>query len=149
MRTWWTAVRSQFRQVRRLVIDLDNGPKNSGVRTQFLKRTIEFADGSGWEIRWVCYPPDHSKYNPLESCWSSLQQKWGGVLLTCGEVVRACALRMTWKALHPTVLRLEGDYPAGVIVAKEEMKELNKRLERSDTLRKYDITIQPKKPRGK
>jgi hypothetical protein len=149
LRTWWTAVRSQFRQVRRLVIYLDNGPKNSGVRTQFLKRMIEFADWSGLEIRLVYYPPYHSKYNPIERCWSSLQQKWGGVLLTCWEVVRACALRMTWKALHPTVLRLTGDYPAGVIVAKEEMKELNKRLERSDTLRKYDITIKPKKPRGR
>jgi transposase len=53
-----------------LVIYLDNGPRNSGSRTQFLKRMIEFADWSGLEIRLVYYPPYHSKYNPIERCWS-------------------------------------------------------------------------------
>ena len=149
LKVWWASVRSRFRQARRLVIYLDNGPKNSGTRTQFLKRMIEFSDWSGLEIRLVYYPPYHSKYNPIERCWSSLQQKWNGVLLTCWEVVQACALRMTWKARHPQVLRIAGNYPRGVSVPKNEMKELNKRLERSETLRKYDITIKPRKPRGR
>jgi transposase len=82
LRAWWKRVRHKFRQVRRLVIYLDNGPKNSGRRTQFLKRLVEFADWSGLEIRLVYYPPYHSKYNPIERCWSSLQKKWNGVLLT-------------------------------------------------------------------
>lgn len=51
--------------------------------------------------------------------------------------------------MHPTVMLIEGDYPIGVIVPKDEMKELNKRLERSETLAKYDIVIKPKKPRGR
>ena len=110
---------------------------------------IEFADWSGLEIRLLYYPPYHSKYNPIERCWSSLQKKWNGVLLTCWEVVQACALRMTWKGLHPGVDRLEGDYPTGVIVPKVEMQELNKRLERLASLPKYDITIKPKRPRGR
>jgi len=131
------------------VIYLDNGPKNSGRRTQFLKRMIEFADWSGLEIRLLYYPPYHSKYNPIERCWSSLQKKWNGVLLICWEVVQACALRMTWKGLHPEVDRIEGDYPTGVIVPKAEMQELNKRLERLASLPKYDITIKPKRPRGR
>jgi len=135
--------------VRRLVIYLDNGPKNSGRRTQFLKRMIEFADWSGLEIRLVYYPPYHSKYNPIERCWSALQRKWNGVLLTCWEIVRACAQRMTWKAQHPDVHRIEGDYPTGVKVPKPEMKQLNERLERSATLPKYDITIKSKRPRGR
>ena len=67
----------------------------SGMRTQFLKRMIEFADWSGLEIHLVYYPPYHSKYNRIERCWSSLQQKWNGVLLTCWEIVKACAERMT------------------------------------------------------
>jgi transposase len=149
LRTWWKLVRSRFRNVRRLVIYLDNGPKNSGRRTQFLKRMIQFSDWSGLEIRLLYYPPYHSKYNPIERCWSALQQKWNGALLTCWEVVRACALRMTWHGCHPQVDRIDGDYPTGVIVPKAEMNELNKRLERSTTLAKYDITIKPKKPRGR
>lgn len=149
LRVWWQTVRHKCRKVRRLVIYLDNGPKNSGVRTQFLKRMIEFSDWSGLEIHLVYYPPYHSKYNPIERCWSSLQQKWNGVLLTCWGIVEACALRMKWKRMHPTVMLIEGDYPTGVIVPKDEMKQLNKRLERSKTLAKYDIVITPKKPRGR
>ncbi len=75
MNTWWTSVRSRCRGIRRLVIYLDNGPKNSGVTRKFLRRIVEFADWSGLEIRLVYYPPYHSKYNPIERCWSSLQHK--------------------------------------------------------------------------
>ncbi|MFV0486529.1 MAG: ISAzo13-like element transposase-related protein [Vibrio fluvialis] len=149
LRAWWTSVKDQFPKVRRLTIYLDNGPKNSGTRTQFLKRIIEFADWSGLEIHLVYYPPYHSKYNRIERCWSSLQQKWNGVLLTCWDVVKACAQRMKWKGQHPNVMQLDGDYPVGVIVPKKEMKELNKRLERSETLAKYDIIIRPLAPRGR
>jgi transposase len=144
LQRWWQQVRARFRHVKRLVIYLDNGPKNSGRRTQFLKRMVEFADWSGLEIRLVYYPPYHSKYNPVERCWSALEQKWNGVLLNCWEVVVQCALRMTWKGLHPTVKRLEGEYPDGVRVAAREMKEYEARLQRSATLPKYDITIKPR-----
>jgi len=149
LRAWWTGVRRRFRGIKRLVMYLDNGPKNSGIRTQFLKRMVEFADWSGLEIHLVYYPPYHSKYNPIERCWSSLQKKWNGVLLTCWDIVEACALRMKWKGEHPTVMRIEGDYPTGIVVSKKEMKQINQRLERSETLHKYDIVIKPKHPRGR
>jgi hypothetical protein len=80
MKTWWSSVRPRCRGIRRLLISLDNGPKNSGVTRKFLRRMVDFADWSGLEIRLVYYPPYHSKYNPIERCWSSLQQKWNGVL---------------------------------------------------------------------
>jgi DDE family transposase len=117
-------------------------------RTQFLKRLVQFADWSGLELRLVYYPPYHSKYNRIERCWSALEKKWNGVLLTCWEVVRGCALRMTWRKRHPVVERLLGTYAPRVSVPKAEMKTYNDRLERSVILPKYDITIKPKKPRG-
>ena len=43
----------------------------------------------------VYYPPYHGKYNPIERCWSALEQKWNGVSLNCLEVVFQCARRMT------------------------------------------------------
>jgi DDE family transposase len=144
LQMWWLQVRANLGHVKRLVIYLDNGPKNSGRRTQFLKRMVQFADWSGWEIRLVYYPPYHSKYNPIERCWSALEQKWNGVLLTGLKVVLQCALRMTWKRLHPTVRRLHGTYPDGVRVSAQEMKQIEARLQRSATLPKYDITIQPR-----
>ena len=64
-------------------------------------------------------------------------------------MVQWLALRMTWKRQHPTVSRLEGDDPNGIIVPngtivpKAEMKIYSARLQRSATLPKYDITIQP------
>jgi transposase len=144
LKLWWTQVREGLGPIKRLVIYLDNGPKNSGRRTQFLKRMVEFTDWSGLEIRLVYYPPYHSKYNPIERCWSALEKKWNGVLLTCLEVVLRCALRMKWKGRHPTVKRLEGTYPDGVRVAAKEMKAYETRLQRSATLPKYDITIKPR-----
>jgi transposase len=144
LKTWWLLVRGGLGHIQRLVIYLDNGPHNSGRRTQFLKRMVEFADWSGLEIRLVYYPPYHSKYNPIERCWSALEQKWNGVLLNGLKVVLHCALRMRWKGRHPTVRRQHGEYPEGVRVSGKEMKGIEARLHRSATLPKYDITIKPK-----
>lgn len=144
LRLWWQRAGRVHLGVKRLVIYLDNGPKNSGRRTQFLKRMVEFADWSGLEIRLVYYPPYHSKYNPIERCWSALERKWNGVLLRSLEVVMQCARRMTWKGQHPEVESIEGSYPDGVRVGAKEMKGYEARLQRSATLPKYDIIITPK-----
>jgi hypothetical protein len=148
---WWQQARPALGHIRRLVIFLDNGPKNAGTRTQFLRRMIEFADWSGLEIRLVYYPPYHSKYNPIERCWSSLEKKWGGTLLNSLQVILERARRMTWLGKHPVVEHLDGEYPEGIRLTKKEMKPYEARLERSKTLPKYDITIKPKagKLRGK
>lgn len=149
LRLWWEGVRHRHRGVRRLVVYLDNGPKNSGVTRKFLRRMVEFADWSGLEVRLVYYPPYHSKYNPIERCWSSLQRKWNGVLLTCWNVVRGCALRMSWHGRHPSVHKIEDAYDQETPVTSAEMRQINARLERSRTLRKYDLVIKPLKPRGR
>ena len=141
---WWLQVKGGLGHIKRLVIYLDNGPNNSGRRRQFLKRLIDFADWSGLEIRLVYYPPYHSKYNPIERCWSSLEQKWGGTLLNCLKVILQQALRMTWCGMHPVVQRLAGNYADGVTVSNKEWKQYEARLERSQTLAKYDIVIKPK-----
>lgn len=110
---------------------------------------VQFADWSGLEVRLVYYPPYHSKYNPVERCWSSLQRKWNGVLLTCWHVVRACAARMTWDGHHPEIHKMEHPYDHEEPVSDLEMQQLATRLQRSQTLGKYDITIKPLKPRDR
>jgi Rhodopirellula transposase DDE domain len=134
LKLWWRLVKGKMGSVRRLVIYLDNGPNNSGTRTQFLKRMVEFADWSGLEIRLVYYPPYHSKYNPIERCWSALEQKWGGALLNCLKVILQETLRMKWGGNHPTVKRLARNYSNGIRLSKKEMKPYEERLERSKTL---------------
>ena len=59
------------------------------------------------------------------------------------KVILQQARRMTWMKKHPVVKRLCGDYPVGVRLTKKEMKPYEARLQRSTTLRKYDITIKP------
>jgi Rhodopirellula transposase DDE domain len=143
----WRDVQGGLRSVRRWVIDLDHGPNNSGSRPQFLKRRIEFADWSGLEIRLVYYPPSHSKYNPIERCWSALEQTWGGALLNGLKVLLQRALRMRWRGQPPTLQRLAGDDPEGVRLTRQEMKLDEARLERSKTLPKYDLLIRPQPPK--
>jgi hypothetical protein len=146
LQRWWRSVRSNFQQIKRLVISLGAGPKDSGRRTQFLKRRVQFADWSGLEIRLVYDPPYHSQSNPIERCWSALEKEGNGVLLTCLQVVLRCALGMTWRGRPPTVKRLHGEYPDGVRVSAKEMKVYEARLQRPATLPRYDITIRPKSP---
>jgi transposase len=144
LKMWWRHVRRVQKHIKRLVIYLDNGPKNSGRRTQFLKRMVQFADWSGLEVHLVYYPPYHSKYNPIERCWSALEKKWNGELLNSLEIILQCARRMTWKGRHPTVNCIQGEYPDGVRVAPKEMTSYEARLQRSAAPLKYDIKIKPR-----
>ena len=97
LKLWWLRGREGLGHIKRLVIYLDNGPKNSGTRTQWLRRLVEFCDWSGLEIRLVYYPPYHSKYNPIERCWGILEMHWNGSLLDSIEAVVGDAESMTWK----------------------------------------------------
>jgi transposase len=141
---WWLQVGPTLSRTTRLVIYLDNGPHNSGRRRQFLKRVIEFADWSGLEIRLVYYPPYHSKYNPIERCWSAVEKKWGGSLLNSLAVILYWASRMTWKGNPPTVQRLTGEYADGIALTDKQWKPYAARLERSASLPRHDIVIRPK-----
>jgi hypothetical protein len=44
------------------VINADNGPENSGIRTQWLKRLVEFAALHQVDVQLVCYPPYLGKW---------------------------------------------------------------------------------------
>ena len=78
---WWNRIPQLEKQQLDLIqIKVDNGPESSGVRTQFLKRMVEFADEIGKSIQLLYFPPYHSKYNPIERCWGILEPHWNGAL---------------------------------------------------------------------
>jgi len=52
------------------------------------------------------------------------------------------------KGMHPIPVLVGGNYPTGVIEPKQEMKEINNRIIRSETLPSYDILILRKRPSG-
>lgn len=140
---WWQDRREHYGHIRELVINLDNGPELASGRTQFIKRLVEFADRYDLRIRLVYYPPYHSKYNPIERCWGILENHWNGTLLGSVETALNWAKTMTWKGIHPVVRLLEGAYETGVRVAKKTFKQFQQRLQRSETLPKWSVTIEP------
>jgi hypothetical protein len=140
---WWQGRRKSSPRVKRLVIDLDNGPETSSRRTQFVKRLVEFADKFGLVVELVYYPPYHSKYNPIERCWGILEKHWNGALLGSMETVLGWARTMTWKGQRPGVHLVERDYERGRCVDKAEMKQYEARLQRSETLPKWSVVITP------
>jgi hypothetical protein len=140
---WWEANKAQHPNARRLVINLDNGPENSSVRSQFMNRLVKFSDDTGLEVQLVYYPPYHSKYNLIERCWGILENHWSGTLLNSVTTVVEWARTMTWKGVHPVVSLLEKTYNTGVRIAKTAFKAIESRLQRDKDLPKYGVLIPP------
>ncbi|MEZ4529022.1 MAG: transposase [Desulfobacterales bacterium] len=140
---WWDRNKDIYRHIKELVINLDNGPNSSGGRTQFIRRMTEFADKTGLRIRLIYYPPYHSKYNPVERCWGILEEHWNGELPDSVEKTVNWAAAMTWKGVKPVVYLWEKLYKKGIRLTKKEMKPFESRIERSDKLPKWDVTINP------
>jgi hypothetical protein len=100
---WWTQRQAAYAEVRRLLIDLDNGSEIASSRTQFMKRLVEFSDRHEITLELAYYPPYHSKYNRIERCWGILENHWNGALLTSVETALEWAKTMTWRGIYPNV----------------------------------------------
>ncbi|RCJ33246.1 transposase [Nostoc sp. ATCC 53789] len=141
---WWKTITPEQRQDTELIqIKIDNGSESSGVRTQFLKRMVEFVDQIQRPIQLLYYPPYHSKYNPIERCWGILEQHWNGTKLVDVQVMLSWASSMTWKGLHPILTLSNIVYQKGISLTKKAMKQVESRLQRNPLLPKWDILIQP------
>jgi Rhodopirellula transposase DDE domain len=141
---WWQEVRLRFLNVKKLVINLDNGPENHSRRTQFLKRVVEFARKFGLDVQLAYYPPYHSKYNPIERCWGILEMHWNGSLLDSVEAVVGFAGTMTWKGKHPVVSVVRAVYQKGVRLKPVEMKALESEVVRLAGLGKWFVEVPAK-----
>ena len=140
---WWDANSPKYAHIKELVVNLDNGPNNSSGRTQFIRRMIEFGGRTGLRIRLVYYPPYHSKYNPIERCRGVLEEHWNGELLDSVSKAINWAATMTWKGIEPAVGLIGKIYRKGVKLTKKEMKKYEGSVERSKTLPKWDVAIEP------
>ncbi len=140
---WWNERKRDLSDVRRLVINMDNGPECSGRRSQFLLRLTELVDVTGLTVHLVYYPPYHSKYNGIERYWAGLEKSWNGYLLDTVDTVLNRAANFVWKGFHAAVHLLETSYEKGVKVCGKEKAKMEERLQRSERLPLYDITISP------
>ena len=101
---WWKDNhKSGEVNIEKLVINLDNGPHQNSRRTQFMMRMQNFSNESGLLIDLAYYPPYHSKYNPIERTFSSLERHWAGEILSEEDVVVGFAKTMKWANKSPKV----------------------------------------------
>jgi hypothetical protein len=141
---WWDTCSLKEQEAIPLIqIKMDNGPESSGVRTQFLKRIVEWVDQINKPIHPLYFPPYHSKHNPIERCWGILEQHWNGTQLVDRETMLAWAGSMTWKGLHPIVKLSKDIYEKGISLTKKAMKAVESRLHRNPDLPKWDILVRP------
>ena len=141
---WWDNLAPEQQQATQSIqLKIDNGPESSGVRTQFLKRMVEFSAQTRKPIQLLYYPPYHSKYNPIERCWGILELHWNGAKLINVETMLAWAHSMTWKGLQPIIQLSQKVYEKGISLTKKAMRQIEKRLERNPLLPKWDIMIKP------
>lgn len=140
---WWEERKAAHPGVRRLHIELDNGPEVASNRTQFLNRMAGFVDRHRLAVELVYLPPYHSKYNPIERCWGVLERHWNGALLGSVADVLRWAGTMTWRGLRPIIRETAKVYERGVRLSKAAFRPIAERLARSPTLPKWSVTIRP------
>ena len=140
---WWADRQVVYPNVRRLLIDLDNGPEVGSSRTQFMNRLVAFSDRHRLTLELAYYPPYHSKYNRIERCWGILENHWNGALLSTIATTLAWAKTMTWKRVRPIVHLLDRVYQTGVKLTKAAFRPVAERLKRSGTLPKWSLVIHP------
>ena len=132
------------KDISKLMIFLDNGPDNSGVRTIFLSGLINIAKKYNIQIELVYYPPYHSKYNPVERLWARLEKIWNGFLLETKEVCLSFMKNLTWRNTKSVTKLKEVKYEKGLTISKKEMKMLeDKYITRTDGIKKWSVLITP------
>jgi hypothetical protein len=140
---WWQGNQERWPEVRRLIVDLDNGPESHSRRTQFLYRMVQFSQKHQLRVQLAYYPPYHSKYNPIERCWGILEGYWRGELLDSEEAVLGYARSMTYNGNHPCVHRVLPEYEKGVARTIAQMKQLETLVDRLPGLEKWFVEILP------
>ena len=143
---WWRRNKGRLERsgaIRRLIVELDNGPENNSRRTQFLYRMAKFAREHRILVQLCYYPPYHSKYNPIERCWGILEGYWRGEILDSEGAILGYAREMTYNGIHPNVHRITEEYALGVSRTKSQMKEIETQVDRLPGLEKWFVDIYP------
>ena len=140
---WWDSEPKARDQIKKLVINLDNGPEQNSQRTQFMYRMQKFSNKKNIEIELAYYPPYHSKYNPVERTFGSLEQHWSGEVLDSEEKVIGFAKTMLWAGKNPQVNIIKKTYENGVKVKEKIMSKLRSSFITKNGIEKWSIVITP------
>jgi len=127
---WLKENKKQMENMEELVINLDNWPEQRSNRTQFLNRLVDVAIKNNIKIQLAYYPPYHSKYNPIEHVFWTLEQYWNWIILDSTkktiEVVKNTPCRKcSWSVIcswkKPVSVKLIDEVPLeGIKFMKNE-----------------------------
>jgi hypothetical protein len=79
----------------------------------------------------------------IERCWANLENYWNGAILSTADTALEWASNMKWKGHTPVVHLVERVYEKGIKVCQEVLEELKELWQRSETLPKWDVVVQP------
>jgi Rhodopirellula transposase DDE domain len=145
---WWeTEGRATYPHADRLQIFADAGGSN-GCRPRAWKHALQtqLADRFGLHVTVCHYPTGCSKWNPIEHrLFSYISLNWAGKpLRTLAILLAYLRGTMTATGLTVSATLLEGAFPLGQRISKQEMAALH--LELHATCPRWNDTLHPRLP---
>ena len=142
---WWNERKEHLTDVKRLVINVDNGPECNGHRSQFLATYSRICRHDPAYSQDMLLPtPTTANTMRSSVSWAGLEKSWNGYLLDTVKSILQRSANFVWKGFGATVRLLNSVYERGVKLCKKDKVKLEQRLQRSPELPSYDITIDPK-----
>lgn len=129
--------------LKKLLIFLDNGPENSGVRKLWLLKLVKLSIKYNIVIDLVYYPPYHSKYNKIERYWARLQMNWNKIITNTIEKVIESINKTVWISVKSVGILSTKNYIKGIEVSNSEIELINSHIIREKGLEKWSIVITP------
>ncbi len=140
---WWQYGQAHYGLAGSILLLCDGGGSNSSRQYLFKQDLQALAHELGIEIRVAHYPPDTSKYNPIEHrLFPHLTRVCQGVIFSSVEIVRdlmATATTKTGLKVFTTIL--DKIYQTGRKVS-EKFKE-NMQIRFDDFLPRWNYTVKP------
>ena len=141
---WLKENEKQMDNMEELVINLDNWPEQRSNRTQFMKRLVDLAISKKIIIHLAYYPPYHSKYNPIEHVFWTLEQYWNWIILDSIEKTIKVVKNMIYGWKKPVSVQIINKiYEKWVTIKKNLRKNYENFLIKSEKLPKWDVIINP------
>jgi hypothetical protein len=145
IRQWWKEEgRRRYPQSRHLLLLADSGGSNA-ARSRVWKHRLqtELCNPCRLTVTVCHYPPGTSKWNPIEHrLFSEISKNWAGRPLQSYEtMLNYLRTTKTKTGLSVRAACLDGHYPIGMRISKEEMGKLNLRFHTG--LPQWNYTISP------
>jgi len=143
---WWkTQGKSQYRDVKELLILADSGGSNSCRSRVWKYRLQKFCDQYDVSVFVSHYPPGSSKWNPIEHrMFSEISKNWAGHPLDSFEtVLKYIRTTGTATGLKVNAHFVRKKYATGERVSDKQMRQL--RIEKHESLPDWNYVLSPSK----